>query len=148
MPRPRKLAKLGTLPPRAAALLVASLAFVTGAPQISFLENPKLRNYEIALTQGRGLWPCPRKSAKLGASPSHSAAVFRGFVGFHSRRASNRFSGICEIALTQGRGLWPRPQKSATLGTFPPHSASLFMAPLAFLADAPRISFLEIAKIC
>ena len=50
-------------PPYPAAFFAASLGFIADAPRFSFLEIPKLRNYEIALTQGRCLWPRPRKLA-------------------------------------------------------------------------------------
>ena len=50
---------MGGLPAPLGSVSVASLAFIADAPQIIFLEIPKLRDYENALTQGRGYWPLP-----------------------------------------------------------------------------------------
>ena len=81
--------------------------------------------------------------------PCPTQLRLRGFVGFHSRRATNYFSRNYEITKTRG------PKAGAT-GHFPtiggngglPSSLScVFAASLAFIADAPQIIFLEIPKL-
>ena len=84
--------------------------------------------------------------------PAPLSCVARGFVGFHSRRASNHFLEFpklrnCENVLTQSRGLRPCPRKSANLGTSPSHAAAFLVASLAFMADAPQTRFLENTKL-
>ena len=93
----RKMAKLGVFPPHSVALCAASLAFLANAPQMSFLEIPKVRNYGIASTQGKGLWPRPRKSANLGASVPHSAALLVASSAFMSDLPQISFLEITKL---------------------------------------------------
>ena len=127
-PCPRKSATLGTFPPHSAALFVASLAFIADAPQISFLGNPKLRNYENVLAQSRGLWPSPAKWRNYGAAPPHSATFFAASLAFIADAPQISFLEIpnlrnCENVLTQSRGLWPFPPKWRNWG--PPRPTQL-----------------------
>ena len=77
---------------------------------------------------------------------------FRGFVGFHSRRATNYFSRNSEITELRKcgdpmHGFIGHFPKSTKLGTFPPHVPEFPGASLAFIADAPQTIFLEIPKL-
>ena len=130
-------AKLGAFPPHSAALFVASLAFIADAPQISFLENPQLRNYGNVLIQGRGLWPRPENRRNYSAYSPHAAASFVASLAFIADAPQISFLRYRELrnkenALTQGKDLGPRQRKSAKLRASPPHYAAFFRGFIGF----------------